>query len=86
MVADRALSQSLSRGIIICCALVACLFGGTVEAQPDWEETATPGLPFGGQMGTPASISSTLNSTTSITIADLQVRVAFQHTWVGDIG
>jgi len=64
--------------------------------------TATNATPFNFQVGAlncntdtqttnqlivdQATVTSTLNVTNSVTIGDINVRVAYNHTWIGDVG
>lgn len=65
--------------------LLLCGFVSTAAAQADVHECASPGTAFGGEFGTPPSISSTITVASAITIAEAQVFVDAPHEWLSDI-
>ena len=64
------------------------LFGvlsGSVVAFADVDECVSPALPFGGENGTPQSVTSTIAVTDTFVIANLEVVIDITHPYVGDI-
>ena len=57
----------------------------SLEAQPAVEATSAPGIPFGGQFGTPTTVADTLMITDTLTIGELQIHVDIEHTWISDV-
>ena len=58
------------------------VISGGVLAQPDLEVCSSPALDFGGENGTPVSISDSLVINEDLLIEDLHVSVDISHGFV----
>ncbi|MGE4619716.1 MAG: proprotein convertase P-domain-containing protein [Planctomycetota bacterium] len=56
-----------------------------VVAQPDLETCSSPGTLFGGENGTPVSISDSILITENLLIEDIHVRIDISHAFIGDL-
>jgi|GEM_PF-6108857 len=61
------------------------VISGGVLAQPDLEVCSSPALDFGGENGTPVSISDSLVINEDLLIEDLHVSVDISHGFVADL-
>ena len=61
------------------------VISGGVFAQPDLEVCSSPDLDFGGENGTPVSISDTLVISDDLLIEDFHVSVDISHGFVADL-
>ena len=57
----------------------------SLKSQPALEDCSSPGVIFGGENGTPVSISDSIIVTDSLTIQDLHVSVDISHGFVADL-
>ncbi|MEC9475647.1 MAG: endonuclease/exonuclease/phosphatase family protein [Planctomycetota bacterium] len=75
--------MSVIRAVLVLC--LSLFPGSVVVAQSDLEICSAPGIPFGGDNGTPVSISDSILISQNLLIEDVHVSVDISHAFVADV-